>query len=279
MEHLDGKVAVITGAASGIGRAMAERFGRAGMALVLADIEEEPLDATAAALRGEGLDVTTAVCDVSRGEDIEALARTALEAHGAVHLLCNNAGVGGGGPMGQLTVDDWSWVLGVNLWGVIHGIRVFLPLLEKAGEGHIVNTASVAGLFSAPFMGPYNASKFAVVSLSETLCNELKMTGSEVGVSVLCPAWVRTRIHESARNRPASGESATPGAGLGEEPLALLTELVESGMEPAVVADQVLEAVVQRRFYILTHEGSAEAVQQRADAIVGGEDPPFLMPR
>ncbi len=150
--------------------------------------------------------------DVSDGDQVDELARVALEAYGAVHLVCNNAGVGGGGQMQSLTTADWQWVLGVNLWGVIHGMRVFLPLLTAQDEGHIVNTASIAGLMHAPFMGPYNASKAAVVAISETAFHELRLSGSQVGISVLCPSWVRTRIHESARNRP---EALRNGPGFG----------------------------------------------------------------
>lgn len=254
---------------------MAERFGRAGMALVLGDIEEEPLAATAAELRGHGFDVTTAVVDVSERDDVETLARTALEVHGAVHVVCNNAGVANGGPMAEFSTEDWSWVLGVNMWGVIHGISVFLPILAEAGEGHIVNTASVAGLFASPFMGPYNASKFAVVAISESLLHELTATGSRIGVSVLCPAWVRTGIASSNRNRPGTDPGEAPDSELREA----LKSFVDQGLDPAEVADRVLQAVVHRQFYILTHEESAAEIRERTDAIVSGGTPPIRMPR
>lgn len=279
MEHLDGKVAVITGGASGIGLAMARRFGAAGMRLMLADVDEASLGDAAASLRGEGRDVSTFVCDVSDAASVDALAADTIEAYGSVHVVCNNAGVGAGGAMADVPLAEWEWVLGVNLWGVIHGVRSFLPLLRQAGEGHIVNTASVAGLFSAPFMGPYNVSKFGVVTLSETLFHELRLADEPVGVSVLCPAWVRTRIHESARNRPdAAGGPVTPGGeadGVGQ----LMRNFIETGMDPTQVADAVLAAVVANRFYILTHDDSAAAVTARAEAISSGTPPPFVLPQ
>ena len=279
MEHLDGKVAVITGGASGIGLAMARRFGAAGMLLMLADVDEAALGDAAASLRAEGRDVSTFVCDVADAASVDALAADTIEAYGAVHVVCNNAGVGTGGQMADVPLAEWEWVLGVNLWGVIHGVRSFLPLLRKAGEGHIVNTASVAGLFSAPFMGPYNVSKFGVVTLSETLFHELRLAGEPIRVSVLCPAWVRTRIHESARNRPdAAGGPVTPGVdtdGVGE----IMRNFIESGMDPTQVADAVLAAIVENRFYILTHGDSGAAVTARAEAIANGTPPPFVMPQ
>ena len=278
MEHVAGKVAVITGGASGIGAAMADRFGAAGMRLMLADIEAGAVGDKAAELRSHGVDVSTFVCDVSDAASVDALATATLEAYEAVHVVCNNAGVGSGGAMADVPLADWEWVLGVNLWGVIHGVRTFLPLLRQAGEGHIVNTASVAGLFSAPFMGPYNVSKFGVVTLSETLFHELRMGGEPIGVSVLCPAWVRTRIHESARNRPddGPGPTASPGDGTVAE---LMRGFIESGIDPASVADAVLAAIVENRFYILTHDDSAAAVTARADAIASGGTPPFVLPQ
>jgi NAD(P)-dependent dehydrogenase (short-subunit alcohol dehydrogenase family) len=270
MEHLADRVAVITGAASGIGEAMAHRFGAAGMHLMLADIEPEGLTAVAATLRGHGCDVSTFVCDVSDADAVDALATATMAAYEAVHLVCNNAGVGAGGAMDAVDLETWSWVLGVNLWGVIHGVRSFLPLLRQAPEAHIVNTASVAGLFSVPFMGPYNVSKFGVVTLSETLYHELADTS--VGVSVLCPSWVRTRIHESMRNAP-SGVSDTLDAG------GLMTELVGGGIDPAEAAEATLDAVVHDRFYILTHpDTTLPALGARHQALTNDGPPPSLFP-
>jgi NAD(P)-dependent dehydrogenase (short-subunit alcohol dehydrogenase family) len=280
MHPLTGKTAVITGAASGIGLSLARRFGAEAMKLVMADIEPDALAAAAASLRAAGIDVVTRVTDVSKGGQVDELGQVALDAFGAVHLVCNNAGVGGGGLINTLTTSDWEWVLGVNLWGVIHGMRVFLPMLLEQGEGHIVNTASVAGLFAAPFMGPYNASKFAVVAISETTRNELSMVGSAVGISVLCPAWVKTRIHESARNRPAELKNADlPGEQDRQSAMTGIIEgLIENGLAPDDVADQVAAAVLADDFYILTHPASAEMVKARMEAIVSGGRPPIAMP-
>ena len=279
MDTFAGKTAVITGGASGIGLAMAQRFGADGMKLVLADIEGEALGVAADGLRSSGIEVVTQVTDVSDGDQVDELGRVALEAVGAVHLVCNNAGVGGGGLINTLTTADWQWVLGVNLWGVIHGMRVFLPMLMEQGEGHIVNTASVAGLFAAPFMGPYNASKFAVVAISETAFNELAMTGSNVGVSVLCPSWVKTRIHESARNRPDDlrneADDGVPDSVVAEA----IAGFIAGGLTPEDVAEQVADAVAAKRFYILTHPDSKEMVRQRMEAILDEAPPPFLLPQ
>ena len=279
MDTLTGKTAVITGAASGIGLSLARRFGAEGMKLVLADIEPDALATAADALRGSGIDVVTQVTDVSKGDQVDELGRVALDAFGAVHLVCNNAGVGGGGLINTLTTADWEWVLGVNLWGVIHGMRVFLPMLLEQGEGHIVNTASVAGLFAAPFMGPYNASKFAVVAISETAYNELAMTGSQVGVSVLCPSWVKTRIHESARNRPDDLRNDDDDGATESLVAEAIEGFISGGLSPEAVADQVADAVAAKRFYILTHPDSKQMVRQRMDAILDGAPPPFLMPQ
>lgn len=281
MKDLQGKTAVITGGASGIGLGMAQRFGADGMKLVLADIEADALQVAAAGLRADGIEVVTRVTDVSVGGEVDALGVAALEAFGAVHLVCNNAGVGGGGQTDQLTTADWEWVLGVNLWGVIHGMRVFLPMLLAQDEGHIVNTASMAGLIAGPFMGPYNASKFAVVAISETTRNELTLLGSGVGISVLCPAWVRTRIHESARNRPDElRNEPSPETDARESAISgVVAGLIEAGLAPDAVARQVADAVRDDTFYILTHEGTEVAVRARMEAIVDGGRPPMMGPQ
>lgn len=279
MEHLQGKVAVITGAASGIGWAVARRCAGEGMKLVLADIEQPRLEERAELLRAEGAAVHAVTCDVSDGAQVEALAAGAVSTYGAVHLVCNNAGVGGGGLLQDLTVKDWEWVLGVNLWGVIHGVRTFLPILLEQNDGHIVNTASVAGLFAAPFMGPYSVSKFGVVALSETLYHELAMAGTEVGVSVLCPSWVATEIALSARNRPAAMRNEAAPSEAAGDPGAMLHEFIQQGMGADEVAGHVLAAVVGKRFYILTHDDSIPAVQRRMEAIVSQGAPPFVMPQ
>ena len=267
MDQLSGGTAVITGAASGIGAAMARRFGRAGMKLVLADIEPGPLDEVAAELAGSGVEVAAFTCDVSKGADVDRLAEAAVDRFGAIHLLCNNAGVGAGGLIAQMSEDDWSWVLGVNLWGVIHGLRAFLPGMLAHGEpAHVVNTASVAGMVATPFMGAYNASKFAVVAISETLFQEMGLSGGSVGVSVLCPGWVNTRIHEASRNRPGAPSGAADGTGL-------LAGVLAAGMAPDQVAEAVHDAVVNNRFYILTHPEMTPGIERRMKAIIEGSNP------
>ena len=271
MDQLTGRTAVITGAASGIGAALARRFSRAGMKLVLADIEPGPLEAVAGELSERGTDVLTVVCDVSKGADVDHLAEAAVDRFERVHLLCNNAGVGAGGMVAQMTEDDWAWVLGVNLWGVIHGLRAFLPGMLAHGEpAHVVNTASVAGLVATPFMGAYNASKFAVVAISETLYHEMGLSGGTVGVSVLCPGWVNTRIHEASRNRPGAAAGGTDAAADGA---GLLAGVLASGMAPEEVADQVHDAVVANRFYVLTHPEMTPGIERRMKAIVEGTNP------
>lgn len=271
MEELSGRCAVVTGAASGIGRALAGRFAAEGMKVVLADVEKGPLEEAAAALSAqtEALAVPT---DVSDGTQVDALAGAAEDAFGPVHVLCNNAGVATGGLIHDLTTEDWEWVLGVNLWGVIHGLRAFLPGMLTHGEpGHVVNTASMAGLVTGPMMAPYGASKFAVVAISEALYHEQRMTGSRIGVSVLCPGWVRTRIDESARNRPGSlAESRPPADDARAE---LMRQLLASGMSPDDVAARVHEAIVEDRFWVLTHPDMLGGVEARMRSVLDGINP------
>ena len=276
MEDVRGKVAVVTGAASGIGRGMAESFGAAGMKLVLADVDADRLASVAQELEKTGAEVLPVKTDVSRQVEVDELARRALDAFGAVHVVCNNAGVAHGGvPTWESTLHDWEWIVGVNLMGVVHGVRTFTPLLLEQGEGHIVNTASMAGLISAPFMATYNVSKHAVVTLSETLYADLQLTGNTgVGVSVLCPGWVQTRIHESARNRPGTVEGA--GHELTEiEKLLMETVggLIAEGLNPLQVAGLVLDAVQANRFYILTHPEWKPMIADRLDRIMAEELP------
>jgi NAD(P)-dependent dehydrogenase (short-subunit alcohol dehydrogenase family) len=277
---MQGKVAVVTGGASGIGRAMVERFAAEGMKVVLADVEESALSAAESEMRAAGATVASKRTDVSRGEDIEALARFAADTFGGVHVLCNNAGVGIGGTMTWLqTVHDWEWVLGVNLWGVIHGVRVFVPMmLEQGDECHIVNTASGAGLHPRPGLGMYSTSKHAVVALSESLCGELKMAGSKINVSVLCPAVVNTRIGESERNRPQPLANEAAGGAAADQMQAMeraFRAALAQGLPPAQVADAVIEAIRAERFYIVTHEETKTRVRTRMDNLLEGRNPTF----
>jgi NAD(P)-dependent dehydrogenase (short-subunit alcohol dehydrogenase family) len=266
MEELTGRIAVVTGAGSGIGRALALRLGEAGMRVVAADIDEGSLDDVVGELASKGVEAIGTVTDVSRGEEVERLAQRTLEMFGGVDVVCNNAGIGGGGMVAGFDVDQWSRVIEVDLWGVLHGMRVFLPLLIEQGEGHVVNTASVAGLLAAPFMGPYAVSKFGVLAISESAFYELAMLAPGVGISVLCPGWVKTNIAASA----LGGNEGDPQGELIRE---ALRNYVESGMDPAEVADQVVKAILSRQFYILTHDNSPALVRRRMEAIVSGDDP------
>ena len=280
IEDLSGKVAVVTGAASGIGRATATAFASAGMSVVLADIEEKALDATVRSLSADGHTVVGVVTDVSDGASMDALAARAYDELGAVHVLHLNAGVGGGGPMWMLTEKDWRWILGVNLWGVIHGVRAFVPRMLEGGEpGHVVSTASMAGLTSSAMMGPYNVSKHGVVTLSETLQRDLSMFGSSIGVSVLCPGWVNTGIGDSGRNRPDELRNAEATNPLDSGSGSMLQGVLENGLPPAEVAAMVLDAVRTGRFYILTHPEWNAMIEQRASDILDGRTPsPMFLP-
>jgi len=280
VKDLKGKVAVVTGGASGIGRAMAERFATEGMKVVLADIEEGALAAAEGEMKAKGATVASKRTDVSRGEDVEALARFTVDTFGAVHVACNNAGVGVGGVTWQQTVKDWEWVLGVNLWGVIHGIRAFVPImLQQGDECHVVNTASRAGLATRPWLAMYSASKHAVVALSESLYHELSLTGSKVKVSVLCPAVVNTRIGESERNRPETLRDAA-GAGVPVQQAQAMEQafraLLATGQPPEEVAAAVVEAIRGERFYIIPHEETKAWVATRLNDIIGDRNPTLL---
>jgi NAD(P)-dependent dehydrogenase (short-subunit alcohol dehydrogenase family) len=276
MQDLEGRVAVVTGGASGIGLALARRFAGEGMRVVIGDVEQPALEKAVAELQEGGADALGVPTDVTDPAQVEELARAAERQFGAVHIACNNAGVGAGGLSWEAPLETWQWVIGVNLWGVIHGIRAFVPRIIEQSEGHVVNTASVAGLVAAPFMGPYNASKHAVVAISETLHHELALMAPHVKVSVLCPAWVNTRIGESERNRPAvfaverdEQESVMQSA---------LTGFLANGLDPAAVADRVLEAVRADRFWILTHDKEdswMDAVRGRARSVEEGVNPGF----
>ena len=275
MRDLAGKVAVVTGGASGIGHAMATRFAKEGMKLVLVDVEAGPLAEATQRFEDEGVEVLAQQLDVSDAAKMDGLASAALERFGAVHVVCNNAGVGAGGPMWELTTEDWEFAMRPNLWGVIHGVRVFTKHLIAQNEGHIVNTASMAGLVSVPGMGPYNVTKHGVVTLSETLHGELAELGSKVGVSVLCPGHVNTRIWESERNRPEE-LSATRTDMSQEEMLQtrdMFKALVLSSMDAVQVAARVHDAILDGTFYIHTHENVRSAVEKRMRGILDARRP------
>ncbi len=275
MKDFSGKVAVVTGGASGIGRAMAERFAREGMKIVLADVEQAALKQAETEMRAAGATVISVPTDVSKLEQVQALAQRTLQEFSQVDIICNNAGVAAlGMPSWEAPIQDWQWVLGVNLWGVIHGVHTFVPIMLQQGtEAHVVNTASLAGLMTGPMMSTYCVAKHGVVALSETLHHELTALGANVKVSVLCPAWVNTRLIDAARNRPASlkREGEQP-----PQPLeGMVRQLLATGLSPENVAEQVLEAVRNDRFYILTHPESKATVEQRMENILEGRNPTF----
>jgi NAD(P)-dependent dehydrogenase (short-subunit alcohol dehydrogenase family) len=261
-------VAVVTGAASGMGRAFAERFAAEGMRVVLADVEAPALDQAVAELRDAGHEALGVQTDVSRLAAVQQLAQRTLEAYGRVHLVCNNAGVDGylDGPIWEATDQDWQWTFGVNLWGVVHGVRTFLPLmLDQNDEGYLVNTASTTGLVQANNM--YGVTKHAVVALSEVIYSQLKQRGARVGISVLCPGVVNTRLFQAARNRPVElrNERPTSGAAAGEELRARMIERMAAAMPPAHVADILVEAIRNEQFYVLTdHEWDARIEARHA---------------
>ena len=280
MNNFQGKVAVITGGASGLGREFALHAHGLGMKLVLADVQEDTLAATCAELQAAGADVITQLCDVRKGEQVQALADATIARFGAVHLLFNNAGVGSGGLIWENSVADWEWVLGVNLWGVIHGVRVFTPLMlacakdEPGYQGHIVNTASMAGLLNAPTMGVYNVSKHAVVSLSETLYHDLDLVQAPIGASVLCPYFVPTGISQSHRNRPADVRMTAGPTASQLAAQAMTVKAVESGkVSAADVARLTFEAIAGGQFYIYSHPGALGHVESRMDDIVHARNP------
>jgi NAD(P)-dependent dehydrogenase (short-subunit alcohol dehydrogenase family) len=268
MKQLEGRTAVITGAASGIGLATASRLAREGMNVVLADIETGPLAAAVAKLEAEGLAVLGVPTDVASWDAVEALAEQTVEHFGAVHVLHNNAGVVVGGPIEKLSLEDWKWVIDVNLWSVIYGIKAFLPRIKEAGEGHVISTASTAGLVSAPIIGPYNATKFGVVALQETLQRELEAEDSPIRASVLCPGAIATQIADAARNRP--GDSAKAHVTSKQEARFIdgaRSMLAAQGKDPAEVADLVVTAIREQQFWILTHPEWNDILRHRVDAL------------
>jgi NAD(P)-dependent dehydrogenase (short-subunit alcohol dehydrogenase family) len=273
MREFAGKTAFVTGGAAGIGLALGRAFAQSGMKVMLADIEADALHAAVKSLQEISPDIRGTICDVADAASVERAAQASFDAFGKVHVVCNNAGVAAGGGIDHISLDNWRWVIDVNLMGVLYGIKSFLPHIRAHGEGgHIVNTASMAGMQTGLGFSPYGASKFAVVSMSEGLCLQLKPLG--IGVSVLCPSFVRTRIGESGRNRPERyGQSlpldpASPAAAV----VAEIARQIEVGLDPASVAAGVLEAIRQDEFYIFTHPGMRAEVEPRFAAILAAMD-------
>ncbi|MGA9277104.1 SDR family NAD(P)-dependent oxidoreductase [Ilumatobacter sp.] len=263
-----GNIAVITGGASGIGLAVAEQLLERGMKLVLADIDEAKLRAVESRLTEAGGEVAGVICDTADPESVTALAEATLDRFGAAHLLFNNAGIAGVGDAWGGSLDLWDRVVGINLYGVVHGIRAFLPIMTEQGSGHIVNTASMAGLMALPGAAPYNATKHAVVAISEGLYLELGATGSPVGVSVLCPGFVKTDLMQK--------EPDTVDSPIGELIGAMLTSGVEDGIPASDVADAFVAAVDVQQFWILTHKDMRQAPVERMQRAAGQSNPPMI---
>jgi len=278
MRDVTGRVAVITGGASGIGRGMAEVFAAAGMKIVLADVDEARVVATARGLEKSGAEVLPLRTDVSKQAEVDLLARRALDTFGAVHVVCNNAGVAHGGvPTWESTLHHWEWIVGVNLMGVVHGVRTFTPILLEQGEGHIVNTASMAGLITGAGNALYGVTKHAVVALSEALFNELRAVNASVHVSVLCPGWINTEIlRSSERNQPDEVRSHRPEHRTSPEAEIRRKQvegLLASGLSPVKVGELVLAAIREERFWILTHPEWKGAIRHRLENVLEERDP------
>jgi len=272
MELAAGKVAVVTGAASGIGFALAERFARAGLDIVLADVEQAALEAAEQKIAEPGIKTLAVTTDVSDEASVQALAAAAVERFGAVHVVCNNAGVESVADPWFGPVSSWKWVLGVNLWGVIHGIRAFLPQMLGQGGGHIVNTASIAGLYPG-FAPSYDASKHAVVAISEGLYKSMILAGLPIGVSVVCPGWVRTNIMDASRNWPASLGEQPPPSFAAEVTVPHVQKAIDDAIPPARVADLVADAVVDGRFWVFTEQPFVDLCISRWQSIADGANP------
>jgi NAD(P)-dependent dehydrogenase (short-subunit alcohol dehydrogenase family) len=281
MKVFSDKTAVITGGASGIGRAMAELFLARGMRVVLADIEQAALDATVAAFTDCGGRCIGVVTDVSKASDVQRLAETALAEFGAIHIACNNAGVFAGGLLWEQSLADYQWQLDVNVWGVIHGIRTFVPIMAaQDSECHIVNTASMAAVTAMPYSGIYHMSKHAVLGLSESLYHELAFHAPNVKVSVLCPEAINTGIAASERNRPSGYSRAGDIVESNARALVsqTLADSVAAGIGPEVMAQRVLDAIVDERFYILSEEAWRDSANIRLDDVRLGRNPTFAPP-
>jgi NAD(P)-dependent dehydrogenase (short-subunit alcohol dehydrogenase family) len=271
VQDLSGKVAVVTGGASGIGRGMARAFASAGMQLMIADLDENMLAATVDELRSGGTQAEGRTCDVSKLESVEDLAKATVDRFGAVHVLCNNAGIGIPTATHKLNLDDWRWIIDVDLWGPIYGVKVFLPLIEEQGEGHINATSSMAGLFAAQMMGAYNVAKHGVVGLMATLERDLRGRGSAVRASVLCPGPINTNIsRHSVDFRPGRAKPKADGEASGRA-AAGIQAMLEQGMDPDEVGRMVLDAVREERFWVLTHPRMARGLQKQVEALMGDQ--------
>ncbi len=276
MKDLHGRVAVVTGAASGIGRGLATRFAEEGMKVMLADVDAVALSQAVGELSAAGADVAGTVTDVTSCDDVASLADRTVSRFGSAHVVCNNAGVDSGGAFTEIPAEVWQWVFAVNFWGVVHGCSAFLPLLRAQGEGHVVNVASHAALTGFfPAGTPYVASKFAVLGLSENLYHELRQAGEPIGVSVLCPSFVRTNLPFSERNRPV-GVPSMEASGAWQAHLEANRARAAQGLEPAQVAGLVVDAIRTERFHILSHPAkSIAAVQARQRWLADGIPPAF----
>jgi NAD(P)-dependent dehydrogenase (short-subunit alcohol dehydrogenase family) len=281
MERLAGRVAVVTGGASGIGRALAETFGREGMKVVLADLEAGALATTARDLGASGVEVLAVETDVTRPEQVDRLAEKTLAAFGTVHVVCNNAGVFAGGLSWSAPLADYQWVLGVNMWGVIHGVRTFVPIMLQHGdEGHIVNTASMAALTTNPYAAAYHMSKHAVLALSEVLYHKLRGLGAKIGVSALCPEAVATHIDDAERNRPIALRVAVGTLPPDVELVSgAVRAAVAGGISTQIIADRVLRAVKEDRFYVLSDDDAwRRSCESRLEDIRLARNPTLVPP-
>jgi len=281
MKELNEETALITGGASGIGLSIGKRLAETGMKVVLADIEVPVLEEAVAELKGLGLEVMGVHCDVRDMGSVEEMKNQIEETFGNPKVVCLNAGIGFGSPISEATISDWEWVIGVNLWGVINGLHTFLPAVKEMGEGHIVMTASIAGHISVPNLGPYSATKFAVVAIAETLRKELLTENSEIGVSCLCPGFVSTNIWTSERNRPENLLNKSSGDLTDEELLqreAFMEWISSNAKEPSEVAEMVHHAILDNRFWIFTDDQHLDGLKSRHSSIVNGDELPWPAP-
>jgi len=267
MENFEGRVAVVTGGASGIGLGMVRAFAGAGMKVVIADLDTEAMGAVEQELTAKGVEVATTTCDVSQLDQVEALAQLAVDRFGKVNILCNNAGIGIPTSSVNIKLDDWKWIIDVDLWGPIYGVKTFLPLIEEAGEGHINSTSSMAGLIASGMMGAYNVAKHGVVALMASLERDLRSRKSPITASVLCPGPINTNIsRHSVAYRPTKAKPKADGEKAGQVASSIQASL-EQGMDPDEVGRLVLEAIGSGKFWILTHPRWAKAIQKQLDAM------------